>query len=354
MGRFAPSPRVQRFKQNIGNIAWASGASPFINVPQSDYTLSFDLISSLTITTGATAPVIAGYGAFGPLGQVTVKTQTNRRPFSMSGWQADIYNRIRQDPYNSQLTASPVATSTANTWVDHLHIPLTIDESTERGAWFTGDTQLQMSVVIQCAPVTQVFSTVNSATIAGSWNVYREAFSAPPPDQPGGWLDAISWYHELGPQGTFQLKNGTTPIDLPRDADYLRVLLFFYTGSNQDGTFAPADGLYKTVDLIVNDRIHVIDAVEEGDIRFEMVQTDTLVLPAGTAALDFIRLKSDTSLSRRDVLPTDSSVTSHLQLRIVSTSANNFVDVVTETVTDNPFAARWVSQALANQGKKAA
>lgn len=350
MGRFAAAPRVQRFKQRMGNIAYSAGALNFVNVPSSDYTLAFDLISLQTITTGATSPVVAGYGAFGPLGAVTIKVNGNRRPFSLSGYQADIYNRVRFNPFTAQLTTDPVTISSTLPWVNHLHVPLTVGEDTERGGWYSGDTEAQMTVNITGGAPTQAFSTVNAATIQGSWDVWREAFSAPAPDQPGGWLDAISWYHELVQQTTVTLFNGTAAQDLPRDLDYQRIFLFFYAGNNSDGTFAPADGLYTTVDLVVNDKIHIWDNVTEAEVRFEMNQNYGMVLPAGVAVLDFVRLQEKIGMSHRDVLPTDSSQVTHLQLKILAPGAAK-VDVVTETVSDNPFAARWIRQAASNQGK---
>jgi hypothetical protein len=337
----------------MGSIVYAAGVANPLNVPASDYTLSFDLISLQTIITGGTSPVVAGYGAFGPLGNVTVRVNGNRRPFSLSGWQADQYTRVRENPYASQLTSNPVTISSTVPWVNHLHVPLTISEDTERGCWYSGDTEAQMTLAITGGAATQTFSTVNAATIQGSWDVWREAFSAPAPDQPGGWLDAISWYHELVQQGTVNLSNGTVPFDLPRDLDYMRIWLFFYTGADTDGTFAPADGLYSSVDFVLNDKIHIWDNVTEAEIRFEQLLTNGIVLSPGVAVLDMVRLKTDTGLSRRDVLPTDSANITHAQLKITSTSASNKCDVVTETVSDNPFAARWIRQAAANAGKPA-
>jgi hypothetical protein len=133
--------------------------------------------------------------------------------------------------------------------------------------------------------------------------------------------------------------------------DYMRILLVFYTGNNFDATFAPADGLYTTVDLVANDKIHLIDTIFEADMRFDMAQSYREVLPAGTCVVDFMRVPN----SRRDVLPTDSPTLTDLNLNINSTSGSNKVDVIIETVVDSPFATKWIAsaQALA-AGQKAA
>ena len=191
--------------------------------------------------------------------------------------------------------------------------------------------------------------TVNSATIAGGWDVWRESYNAPAPDLPGGWLEPISYYHDVEVQLSQQaLKNGTTPITLPIDQDYERIILVFYTGNSTDGTFAPADALYTSLDLVVNGKIHVLESALELERRFEQ---DTLLdaskaLPAGTAVIDMSKLK--------DVFPTDPGTVSTFVLNIASTSTSNNVDVITETVTDNPFAAKWVAKVAAAAGKAAA
>ena len=48
----------------------------------------------------------------------------------------------------------------------------------------------------------------------------------------------------------------------------------------------------------------------------------------------------------RDILPTDSDAVTLLRLIINAPAANN-VDIFTETVTDNPFAAKWINMAQA-------
>jgi hypothetical protein len=352
VGRLAVAPpnRVQRFKSNIGQLVYASGGAPSLNLPQADYTTALELISAQQVVVGGSAPVIAGYGAFGPQQLVKVTAPGARAPFALSGYQSDVYMRARQAPYASSLTASPVTTSATNNWVNHLKIPFTLTEDTERGAWYTGDTTLQLKVTLNCAAPAQAFSTVNGATIQGSWTVIREFFNAPPPHLSSIWLDAISWYHEVIQQGTFTLRNGNTVIDLPRDVDYQRIFFTFYTGADTDGTFAPADALYTSIDLSVDARVHIFDTIPEASIRFEQLQTYDTVLPAGNAVLDFERIKD----SVRDILPTDSDAVTLLRL-IINAPAANIVDIFTETVTDNPFAAKWINmaQASAAAGKAA-
>jgi hypothetical protein len=177
--------------------------------------------------------------------------------------------------------------------------------------------------------------------------VWTEKFNLPAPDQAGGWLNQISYYHETILQGSYTLSSGTTNVVLPIDVDYQRVILVFYTGSNQDATFAPADGLYTSIDLIANDKFHLLDNIDEQTWRFEMAQTYKNVLPAGTCVIDFMRLFN----SRRDILPTDYDYAKRLILKITSTSASNKVDVITETVTDSQFADKWVALAKASGGK---
>jgi hypothetical protein len=348
VGRLAApaGQRVQRFLQNIGTINYASGGSPFINVPQADYTTAFDIVSYQTVTSGSTIPVVAAQGAFGPLSLVSVKVNGARHPFSMPGYAADVYSRVRSAPYASQMTSDPLTASTATNWTNHLHIPLTLADDTVNGAWYTGDTTLQMTVGINCATAAQVFSTVNGATIQGSWNVYRESFNAPPPMMNATWLQAISWYHEVIQQGTFQLKNGTTPIDLPRDQDYQRIFLNLYTGNDFDSTYAPADGLLVTVDLGINNKIHIFDTNQEAEALFQQVLVYAEILPNGWYVLDFERIKD----SVRDILPTDTSSVQMLRLNIVSTSSSNNCDVFTETVVDSPFAQKWIAMYQAQSG----
>lgn len=341
MGRLATpaASRVQRFRQNIGTLAYSSGGTPSLNVPQSDYTTSFDILSAQQVVVGATAPVIAAQGAFGPINLVQVNTNGSRHPFALSGYQTDMYDRVRTEPYASQRTAAPIVTSTTNNWINDLHVPLTLAEDTTNGAWYTGDTTLQMTLKIGCAAATAVFSTVNGATIQGSWTVFRECFNATPPNQNAAWLSAITWYHEVISQGTYALSNGTTSIDLPRDQDYQRIFLSLYTGNDFDATYAPANGLLVTLDLSINIKIHPFDTVIEEALLFEQVRTYAEQLGNGWYVLDFERIKD----SVRDILPTDTANVQILRLKIASTSSSNSVDVITESVVDNPFAQKWVA-----------
>jgi hypothetical protein len=353
VGRFAtpPGQRVQKFVQKFGNIVYAGGATPSVNIPQSDYLFALDIISNQTVTCGATSPVVAAYGAYGPLGTVTIATNGARHPFALPGYLANIYEKIRRGPrMHDDLVAAPItANGVGLAWRNSLHIPLTVADGTERGCWYTGDNALQMYLRLQCNAAATVFSTVNGATIQGSWDIYRTTFNAPRPDAPGGWLEQITWYHEVQLQTTQQLSNGTTTLVLPNNTDYERIILVFYTGSDQDATFAPADGLYTAIDLVINDKIHIVESVGEWFMRETMDQLygQNVGSPTpGVAVIDFLPEPN----SRRDVLPTDTAAAQTVKLNITSTSASNFVDVITETVTDSPFAARWVAAAAATAG----
>lgn len=354
MGRFAadPATRVQRFVTKFGNVVYsAAGSSPPVDLPKSDYTTAIDIISTQQVVAGGTAPVIAAYGAWGPLGTVNLKVSGNRHPFAMLAYEADIYDRIRRAPYASNITTDPVVISSTNNWTGHLRIPLTAVPDMTLGAFYTGDTTVTLTMQLQNNAAAVAFSTVNGATIQGSWDLYRETFSAPAPDLPNGWLSDISYYHEVSVQNTVSLAAGNNKIAMPINQDYMRILLVFYTGSAADATFAPADGLYTTIDLIANDKIHLIDTVFEAEMRFDMAQQYKEVLPPGTCCIDFMRVPN----SRRDVLPTDSPSLTDLNLVINSTSGSNKVDVIIESVVDSPFATKWIASAAAKaSGQKAA
>ncbi len=346
MGRLATpaASRVQRFVQKVGNIVYASGNSGTVNVPQADYTTTLDVISLQTVTSSATVPVIAAYGAFGPLQLVQVSVNGARHPYAAPGYFSDIYMRVRSDPYASQMTADPVTVSTTTTWVNHVHVPLTLAQGTTNGAWYTGDTTLQMVVKLGFNTPAVVFSTVNSATIQGSWDVWRESFSAPPPNQSAAWLAAISWYHEVAMQGTWQLKNGAaTTIQLPRDQDYQRIFINVYSGNDYDSTYTPVYGQLTLTDLAINGKIHIFDTVSEGEMLFQQVFCYAEILGPGWYVLDFQRVKNST----RDILPTDTSVVQMLNLNLTSTATTYFADIYTEAVVDNPFAAKWIAMAQA-------
>jgi hypothetical protein len=346
MGRLAQSAgRPQRFKQKVGTIAYGSGPQA-LPVPSTDYVTSFDLISNQTITTGATSPVIAGYGAYGPLGLIQVKVNGGRAPFSMPAYHANIFNTAWNDVYNDVLAASAVTVSSTLNWKNHVRVPLTIDPITNKGAWYTGDNQLQMTVGLVTNPLTAVFSTVNGATIGGSWDVWAEKFNAPQPDLPGGWLEDISYYHQMELYQTVQLINGTQQVVLPVEVDYVRILLVFYTGNNNDSTFAPADGLYTNLTLLANEKIRLFDAIDEQSVRFDFVQTNskTNAPKPGTAILDFMRIDN----SVRDVVPTDGA--RRMVLNIASTNSAAKCDVVMETSADSQFSERWYIAAARNAG----
>jgi hypothetical protein len=354
MGRLAlpEAARPQRYRRKEGNIAYSSGNTGTQLIGQTAYLTSLDLISLQTTTTTTTAPT-GGFGttaggAFAPLGNVQVKVNGGRAPFSMPGYHADVFTRVWDRDYSSDMTTNPNTGNTTNNWVNHLRIPLTVDPSSERGAFYTGDTALNVTFALTMNAIASVFQTVNAATIGGSWDLYSEKFEAPQPDQSstqetGGWLDKISYYNQAELYGTFALSNGTTNITLETDQDFIRVILIFYTGTLNAQSFAPANGLYTTISLRINDVANIWDTVSEAAMRFEQDISYQQTLPAGTAVLDFMRL--DSPPTRRDILPTDPNIAKRLVLQIASTSASNNVDVITHSVTDSPFAAKWVQLA---------
>src|SRR5215471_11179456 len=155
MGRLAlpEAARPQRFRRKEGNIAYSSGNTSTLNIGQTAYLTQLDLISLQTTTTTTTAPTggfgaTATTGAFAPIGNVQIKVNGGRAPFSMPGYHTDIYTRVWDQDYNSGLTTNPNLTNTTNNWVNHLRIPVTIDPISERGAWYTGDTALNVTFAL--------------------------------------------------------------------------------------------------------------------------------------------------------------------------------------------------------------
>jgi len=361
MGRLAlggrpgesPVQRPQRYVTPVGQISYPSAGQGTVslNLPQTDYLTGIDLIGHVTVTTGATAPTgLSGAGAYAPYANIAVHVNGGRTPFNLPGWHANVYYQIHDHDYIDALASTPLSTSTTNNWVNPLRIPLTFSPRNELGCWFTGDTTLNLSLAITWNPIASVFGTVNSATLGGYTQVYREYFTAPNPDQPYGWLNQISYYRDLEVYTTQQLSNGITNILLPIDQDYVRIILIFYTGSVSSANFAPADGLYTNLSLIVNTKFRLWESVEEQEIRFQQLRDYKRLLPAGTAVLDFSRLDP---MVRRDILPTDPTSAKELKLSIASTSSSNFVDVILETSVDSQFAIKWIQAAAQNQAAAA-
>ena len=110
-GRYAnllQAPRVQRFVTKVGNIVYASGATTPLSLPQTDYTTRLKIVANgLTITAGGTAPVIAGYGAFGPMNSVVVAVNGARHPYALPAYHADVYSRVRNPGVRQQPRRGP-------------------------------------------------------------------------------------------------------------------------------------------------------------------------------------------------------------------------------------------------------
>lgn len=351
MGRLAipDAVRAQRFVAKQGNIAYSSGTTSNLAVSQTDYLTQLWLTSNQQVTTTTSTPVIAGYGAYGALGQVQVRVNGGRAPYSLPGYHANEYNKAWNNDYVDALVADPVTQSTTNNWKNHLRIPLTVDPFSDKGAWYTGDTSLNLTFSLTMSAVGTVLSTVGSATIIGSWDLWSEKYAAPQPDEPNGWLEQISYYKQTETYISGQaLSNGSTSLTLETDQDFLRIGLIFYTGSNADSTFAPANGLFTSISLIINDKFKVFDTVDEQTLRLEALSqyyassATTLNIANGTIWLDFSRFRIPT---RDEILPTDPDQVKRLQLQIVSTSSSNKVDVITDTVVDSQFAEKWARSA---------
>jgi len=353
MGRYAlpDAQRYQRFKAKQGNIAYSSGVTTPLLISQTDYLTQLDLMSNQTVTTTTTAVVVAGYGAYGPIGNLQVKVNGGRAPYALPGWHANEYLKAWNNDYIDAMARNTATISTTNNWKNHLRVPLTSDPLSDKGAWYTGDTALNMTLALTMSAASVVLSTVGGATIAGSWDVWSEKYSGPQPDAPNGWLEQISYYKqtELYLSGQV-LSNGTTTINLETDQDYIRIGLIFYTGSNADSTFAPAAGLWTSLSLIINDKFAIFDTVDEQTMLFEDLNdyygssTTTQNIANGTVWLDFQRFRVPT---RDEILPTDPDQAKRLQLKIASTSASNKVDIITDTIVDSQFAEKWARSAKA-------
>jgi hypothetical protein len=370
MGRLALpiGQRFQKFPQFQGNIPYSSGAmSNPLGLISTEYLTGLTLISKQTVVSTATIPVVAAtfpsagisgsltaapspsIGVYQTLDSIQLKANGGISPYNLNGWHANLFERVYRHGYLDDIATAPITASTTTTWTGHIHMPLTVDPITEKGAFYTGDTTLNLSVQLTTLAAANLFSTVNGATIGGSWDVWASKFAGPAPDVPGGWLDEISYlcFRRIYQSG-IQLSNGTTPINLELDQDYVRILLVFYTGTRGLTTFAPADGLYTTMNLTVNDR-KLWDTVPEAWVRFGANQIYEMGLPPGTAVIDYNTLNP---ASRRDILPTDPNAVKRLLLEITSTSASNFVDVITDTVVDSEYAAKWIASAKQRAGSQ--
>lgn len=355
MGILAPplGQRAQRFRVKLGAIPYSSGGTPGLpgGIPRSGYLTRLDLTSKIQVVTGATAPVIANYGAYGPEGTVAIVIGPDS-PFALPGIYAKEFMKTYDAPYTDSRVNAPIVISTTNNWRDDIHIPLTVSPDTELGSWYTSDDEMTMDLQIFGAPATTVFSTVNAATIQGSWDVWAERFSAPAPDLPGGWLKQISYWHEVKIlQSNISLVAGDNDITLPRNRDYLAIGLVFYTGSRNDATWAPAAGLWTNLSLIVSDETYLYKLIDEQTLIEENLMSYALLPSSGTYWLDFMRQKEN---SNRDVLPTDASVASAFKLTVNCPSTAK-VDIIGETCMPNPYAKRWAAQAAArSKGRRVA
>src|SRR5258708_38369390 len=88
-------------------------------------------------------------------------------------------------------------------------------------------------------------------------------------------------------------------IELPRSQDYERIMLWVYTGSNRDGTFAPAAGLLDNIRFVVNDTVDLIPKWTEAYMLEQQAYDYDTTLSAGLYVIDLMREWN----SRRDVLP---------------------------------------------------
>lgn len=342
------SQRPQRFVQQIGSIP--AGNTNSVGIEQTDYLTGIDVIPALTFTAGATAPTgPSAAGAYAPFANVQVNAPGNQSPFSMPGYHAAQLYKCHDHGFTDAglvANATPAANATA-TWASPIRIPFTVSPQTEIGAFFTGDTKLNMSVQIGWNPIAAVFGTPQTTAMGGSVVLNREFFSAPQPDEQDGWLNQISYMKSAKAFSTaVQLSNGDTTVTLDVDQDYVRILLVGYTGNYGAATFAPAAGILQTVTLELNSKFRIWDSVPEAELVFENYRAYQTLLPSGVLCLDFARLEP---MNRRDILPTDPTVTKRLALKVHSGSSSNYLDVVTESVTDSQFAAGWIASAAAKQ-----
>src|SRR5260370_28310192 len=180
MGRLALpiGQRLQKSPQFQGNIPYSSGAqSNPLGLITTEYLTGRNRIRKQAVVSGATIPVVSAtlpsagisgsltaapspsIGVYQVLDNITLRANGGISPYSLNGWHANLLQRTYRHGYLDDVATAPITASTTTTWQGHVHIPLTVDPITEKGAFYTGDTTLNLSLTLTTLAAAHLLST---------------------------------------------------------------------------------------------------------------------------------------------------------------------------------------------------
>lgn len=346
-------PSFRRFTRVEGQVAYsANGQTNPLRIDQSGTLLGLLVTFSGTLTTGATAPILADSAPYSIVKYVSLSVSGGvGQQCQVPAYILNLVERTREQDY-TDAPSTPVATSTANAWSFDFHIPVCVRDGEMYGGWsdllgaiYTGDPEVTVNIQLTFNSESTIITNQGAAnaTLAGTFTVTSTKLDTPTPADNLGLLTAISWVHRLQEEkasvaiaGAGVLALDGLPVSQPKV--YLRI----WDSIVNNG--AHANGVVSAIDAQFQDMVDFEQTIPEQVWLARQRRRYTTPLPAGNYVTDFASGNTRNSWQPVDrisifrITPTISGV--------ALTSAN--ISRYSEHVVPSPLAAKWMQKAAAN------
>lgn len=355
MADYAPLALPKRYPKLLhqeGTITYSSNTvSNPLRIDPSGLLLGVMLTGSFTLTQGTgAAPTASTEGIYGILKRVQLSVGGGvGRLVDLTGYELNVVERTREQDYTDDAVTT---TTNGAACTFGVYIPVCVRdgdlyaEYTDLlGALYTGDPQVTCNLVITWGADSNVYSTLNTSSLAGSVTVVSHKLDVPTPDKDPELFSAISWNHivieEINDTTLTAAGNKILLLSTNEPRVYLRLWLLY-----GEGTTTPVwkNGILNTLDFSIQDYLHPVESLSEKQQLEMQLRRYANALPAGSYVVDFAA-----SMYRNQWLPVDRITLAKLVPNFNSPGANAIVRLIQESVVPSPLARKWAQLAAASR-----
>jgi hypothetical protein len=349
---FVP-PSFRRFTRVEGQVPYsANGQTNPLRIDPTGTLLGLLVTFSGTLTTGATAPILADSAPYSIVKYVSLSISGGvGQQCYVPAYILNLVERTREQDY-TDAAVTPVVASTANVWTWDFHVPVCVRDGETYGGWsdllgavYTGDQEITVNFQLIFNSEATIITNQGAAnaTLAGTFTITSIKLDTPSPADNLGLLSAISWVHRLqeekanvGITGAGVLSLDGLPVSQPKV--YLRI----WDSIVNNG--AHANGVVATIDAQFQDMVDFEQNLPEQVWLARQRRRYIQPLPPGNYCLDFASGNTRNSWQPVDRISI---------FRITPTVSGVALTAATlarysEHVVPSPLAAKWMNKAAQN------
>jgi len=227
----------------VGSIPHTSGGQISFRLPNVGFLTKLYLQFNGQINAGATAPVVFPDWRypFALASRISLSANVgNTDIVNASGPMLKLvdrtYRRSLIDPYfglggvGAETVPSTISVSTATPLVFSIPINVTPNDGSnfDEGCINLQSTELQVNLNVTLSSESGLFSTVNGATITGTWNLYYKYYEVPDPNTVA--YPVAMWHAQLSQPFQFN-SSGDNTYTIPLQGTLLRLYMRFYNAN---------------------------------------------------------------------------------------------------------------------------